>query len=208
WMGSIAMDQSGDIALGYSKTSKTTYPSINYVARNASDPLNTMTLGEGTIIDGTGAQTGTQNRWGDYSSMSVDPNGCTFWYTQEYYAGTGSFNWNTRIGSFTLPVCGDPQVSLGASSSLVPVHTDYTYTASVVTGQSPATGVKVTDVIPSSVTLLSATPSSGSCSGSTTVVCDFGNLPAGSLQTIALKVHANATGPVSDTATLSTTSPD
>src|SRR5207237_361623 len=62
--------------------------------------------------------------------------------------------------------------------------------------------------IPASLTLLSVTPSSGSCSGSTTVVCDFGNLPAGSLATISVNVHANSTGPVTDTATLSTTSPD
>src|SRR5207302_3546462 len=51
WMGSIAMDQSGDIALGYSKSSKTTYPSIDYAARRVTDPLSTMTLGEGTIIN-------------------------------------------------------------------------------------------------------------------------------------------------------------
>ena len=64
-----------------------------------------MTLGEGTLLAATGSQEATGNRWGDYSSMSVDPNGCTFWYTQEYYVGTsaafGGGGWNTRVGSFT-----------------------------------------------------------------------------------------------------------
>jgi uncharacterized repeat protein (TIGR01451 family) len=208
WMGSIAMDGAGDIALGYSKSSKTTHPAIDYVARQASDPLNAMTFGEGSIIQGTGSQQGTGSRWGDYSSMSVDPNGCTFWYTTEYYAGTGRFNWNTRIGAFTLPRCGDPQLSLNASSSQVRVRSDLTYTIGVTTGQNPALGASVSDVLPSGVTLLSVTPSRGSCQGLATVVCNLGDLPAGDLETITLKVHTNSGGTFTNTATLSTTSPD
>jgi len=208
WMGSIAMDSAGDIALGYSKSSATTHPAINYTARRASDPLNAMTLGEGTIIQGTGSQQDTGRRWGDYSSISVDPDGCTFWYTQEYYAGTGTFNWNTRIGSFTLPVCGDPQISLSASSSLVRERSDFTYTIGVTSGQSPALSATVSDVLPSAVTLLSVTSSRGTCQGTSTVVCNMGDLPAGDLETITLKVHSKAAGNLTDTATLSLSSPD
>jgi uncharacterized repeat protein (TIGR01451 family) len=208
WMGSIAMNQAGDIALGYSKSSKTTHPAIGYVARQASDPPNLLTFGEGTIIQGTGSQQGTGSRWGDYSSISVDPNGCTFWYTTEYYAGTGRFNWRTRIGAFTLPRCGDPQLSLNASSSQVRVRSDLTYTIGVTTGQNPVLGASVSDVLPSGVTLLSVTPSRGSCQGLATVVCNLGDLPAGDLETITLKVHANVGGNLTNTATLSTTSPD
>ena len=62
-----------------------------------------MTLGETHLVDGAGAQTDTSNRWGDYSDMTVDPvDDQTFWYTQEYYDSTSSFNWRTRIGSFKL----------------------------------------------------------------------------------------------------------
>jgi uncharacterized repeat protein (TIGR01451 family) len=208
WMGSIAMDSSGDIALGYSKSSATTHPSINYVARQASDPLSTMTFGEGTIIQGTGSQQGTGSRWGDYSSMSVDPKGCTFWYTTEYYTGNGRFGWSTRIGSFTLPRCGDPQLSLNASASRVRVRSDFTYTIGVTTGQSPVLGASVTDVIPSGLTLLSVASSKGSCQGVATVVCNLGDLPAGDLETITLKVHADTAGTFANTATLSTTSAD
>jgi predicted phage tail protein len=64
---------------------------------------------EVTLFAGTGSQTGTNGRWGDYSDMTIDPvDDCTFWYTTEYYATTTSFNWRTRIGSFKYPGCGGP----------------------------------------------------------------------------------------------------
>jgi uncharacterized repeat protein (TIGR01451 family) len=208
WMGSIGMDQTGAVALGYSLTSKSRNPAIAYTARRSSDPLGQMTLGEGLLYQGLGAQVGTQSRWGDYSSMSLDPNGCTFWYTTEHYLGTGSFNWGTRIGSFTLPTCGDPQLSLNASSSFLRVRSDLTYTIAVTSGQNPVLGATVSDVLPAGVTLLSVTSSTGSCQGTGTVVCNLGDLSAGALETITLKVHANSAATLTNTATLSTTSPD
>ncbi len=106
WMGSIAMNGSGDIALGYSVASTATFPSIRYVTRTQGDPLGTLPGGEVELVAGAGSQTSSSNRWGDYSSMSVDPvDDCTFWYTQEYYANTGSFDFKTRIGSFRGPSC-------------------------------------------------------------------------------------------------------
>ena len=80
-MGSIAMDRAGDIALGYSLTSANRHPRSRYTARRGGDPLGQMTLGEGLLSRALGSQTATRSRWGDYSSMSVDPNGCTFWFT-------------------------------------------------------------------------------------------------------------------------------
>jgi hypothetical protein len=107
WMGSIAMDQEGDMALGFSASSSTIFPQVRYTGRLVDDPLNTLPQGEGHIIDGTGAQTDTVNRWGDYSDMTIDPvDDCTFWYTQEYYDTTSSFNWRTRIGNFKFDTCG------------------------------------------------------------------------------------------------------
>jgi hypothetical protein len=108
WMGSIAQDQDRNIALGYSVTSPTRFPSVAYTSRMAGDPAGQMQGGEVICHEGTGAQTASSNRWGDYSSMSVDPvDDCTFWYTQEYYENTNSFDFKTRICSFRFEDC-DP----------------------------------------------------------------------------------------------------
>ncbi len=105
WMGSIAMDKQGNIALGYSASSGTVKPSIRYTGRLVTDALGTMQT-ENTIQAGGGSQTGTLHRWGDYSGMTVDPvDDCTFWYTNEYLKTSGSFNWSTRIASFKFPGC-------------------------------------------------------------------------------------------------------
>ncbi len=108
WMGSIAMNSAGDIALGYSVSGIDVYPSIRYTGRLADSPFNQMTLEEKEIGRGTGAQTSLKGRWGDYSMMSVDPVDNTFWYTQEYYTETlpasappdYGANWKTRIAAF------------------------------------------------------------------------------------------------------------
>ena len=112
WMGSIAMDQMGDIAVGYSVSSASVYPAIRYTARLQSDPLNTMEA-ESSIIEGTGSEVGS-NRWGDYSAMTVDPvDDCTFWFTSEYFPASGDYNWHTRVASFSFPPCtSNPPVTL------------------------------------------------------------------------------------------------
>lgn len=105
WLGSIAMNSLGDIALGYSAsngTNPSVFPSVFYTARHAGDPPGQMTLGEGSIKDGTGSQTGSQ-RWGDYTAMVVDPtDDTTFWYINEYVPTTSSVGWRLRIGAFNL----------------------------------------------------------------------------------------------------------
>jgi PKD repeat protein len=106
WMGSIAMDQAGNIAMGYSASSTSLRPSIHYTGRLNGDALGQMTQGEGTIISGTGSQLANLDRWGDYSDLTIDPtDDCTFWYTTEYLAANGTFNWRTRIASFAFPSC-------------------------------------------------------------------------------------------------------
>jgi len=105
WMGSIAMDKVGDIAVGYSISGTSVYPSIAYAGRVPSDPAGQLES-ETSVMVGSGSQTPNVTRWGDYSSMSVDPiDDCTFWYTQEYILSNGAFNWNTRIVSFQFPGC-------------------------------------------------------------------------------------------------------
>ncbi len=109
WMGSAAMDHVGNMAVGFSASSASIFPQIRYAGRLAGDPLDTLAQGEATLFAGTGSQTDTNSRWGDYSSLTVDPvDDCTFWYTTEYYATTTSFDWRTRIGNFKFPDCIGP----------------------------------------------------------------------------------------------------
>jgi hypothetical protein len=106
WMPSVAMDKLGNLAIGYSASSSSIYPAIRYTGRLSSDPLNTLQT-EASIIAGGGAQSGSNlARWGDYTSMTLDPaDDCTFWYANEYESTTGAFNWSTRIASFKFPTC-------------------------------------------------------------------------------------------------------
>jgi hypothetical protein len=124
WMGSVARDQAGDILVGYSESCGSTcpggtamYPSIFVAGRVPSDPTGTLES-ELQLVAGTGSQTDTSSRWGDYSSMRIDQDGCTFWYTTEYYKVTASFDWSTEIGSFSFSGCaggGTPGASLSAT---------------------------------------------------------------------------------------------
>jgi len=105
WMGSIAMDKVADIAVGYSVSSSAMHPAVRYSGRVPGDPLGTLES-EATIINGAGSQSRNLNRWGDYSSMSIDPvDDCTFWYTNEYLKASGTFNWSTQIASFKFSAC-------------------------------------------------------------------------------------------------------
>ena len=119
WMGSLAVDSQGNMALGYSTSNGTApnYPSIAYSGRLANDPLNTLPQSEVQLVAGAASQTNNCggapcHRWGDYTAMSVDPvDDCTFWYTNQYYSSTengASGNWQTRIGSFKFPSCTGP----------------------------------------------------------------------------------------------------
>lgn len=122
WMGSVAMDGSGNMALGYSVSSSSLYPSIRYTGRLVGDPLGTMPQGETTLFSGAGSQTGTASRYGDYSMMAVDPSDdCTFWFTTEYMPSTGTAPWRTRIGSFKFPSCGGPTPTATPTFTATPV---------------------------------------------------------------------------------------
>jgi uncharacterized repeat protein (TIGR01451 family) len=76
-------------------------------------------------------------------------------------------------------------------------------------GPSTTSGVKVTDTLPSGVTLVSATPSTGSCSGTTTIVCTLGVLAGGAIATVDVVVVAPTTsGTLTNTASVAATSSD
>ena len=111
FMPSIAQNGKGEIAIGYTVSSATTFPAVRYTTRRLNDPLGEMTGGEVSCFEGTGSQIdspgpnrpgGPGGRWGDYSSMSVDPqDDCTFWYTNEYYEDNSAFDFKTRICKFS-----------------------------------------------------------------------------------------------------------
>ncbi len=129
WMGGIAMDGAGNIALGYNVSSQTVYPSLRYAGRLASDPLGTLPQGEYTLINGSGVN--GSNRYGDYAAMSVDPvDDCTFWFTGEWNAAS---QWSTRIGAFKFDACGTPDFTLAASpdSQEICVGANAAYTVNI-----------------------------------------------------------------------------
>lgn len=106
WMGSAAMDKTGGIAIGYNISNATTIvPSIRYAYRGPADPLGTMG-NETSVLVGSGSQNGNLTRWGDYSTISIDPvDGCTMVFTTQFQPATGNFNWSTFIHSFKLSTC-------------------------------------------------------------------------------------------------------
>lgn len=181
FMPSLAVDKKGDLAIGYSVSDASMYPALRIAGRLAGDPLNTLTQGEQTMVQGGGFQCctfgdgSTNNRWGDYSAMTIDPSdGCTFWYTGEYYDAhpttLAGDNWLTRIGSFQLPGCSSstqaaPTVS-GFSPASGPVGTSVTVSG---TGFTNASAVKFNGTSASytvnSDTQVTATVPAGATSG-------------------------------------------
>jgi uncharacterized membrane protein len=210
WMGSIAMDQAGDIAVGYSKSSSTVNPSIAFSGRAVTDPASTLQA-ETSVINGTGSQTGGLNRWGDYSAMTVDPvDDCTFWYTTEYMKTTGSFNWNTRVANFKFPNCGAaPDFSLSASpasvsvaqggsgTSTITVNPVGGFTGSVNLSASglPAGVTATFDTNPTtSTSVLTLTASSTAATGTSTVTITGTSGSLSHTTTVTLTVTAPVVG--------------
>jgi hypothetical protein len=109
WMGSVAQDYQGNIAVGYSFVNDEKKPSVFYSGKLASEPGGVF-RSEAALVAGTGVQMNSGSRWGDYSAMSIDPtDDCTFWLTNEYYAAESEaqslFGWRTRIGKFKFAEC-------------------------------------------------------------------------------------------------------
>ncbi|WP_174505190.1 hypothetical protein [Streptacidiphilus carbonis] len=199
WMGSIAQDKVGNIALGYSQSSSSTHPSIRYTGRLAADTLGSMTQGETTALTGAGSQT-SYSRWGDYTSMAVDPaDNCTFWYTNEYEPTTGSFNWATRISSFTLPNCAsvatnDFSLALSPTSASVTPGSSATSTVSTAVTSGSAQSVALTaSGLPTGATAtFNPTPVTAGAS-STLTVATTTSTPAGTYSVTVTGTGASAT---------------
>ncbi|HEY0476797.1 MAG TPA: proprotein convertase P-domain-containing protein [Kofleriaceae bacterium] len=174
WMSSMAFDQAGNIGMGFTISSSTINPSIRYTGRLVGDAPGTMGQGEATIVAGTGSQTGNLTRWGDYSSMNIDPvDDCTFWYTQEYMGVAGSFNWRTRVGSFKFPNCGtvtnDFSITPSPTSQTVAAGSSTTYTVNTAVTAGAAQTIALTvSGLPTGVTGVFS-PTSVTAGGSSTL---------------------------------------
>jgi uncharacterized membrane protein len=217
WMGSIAMDQSGDMALGYSVSDgSSVFPSVRFTGRVPTDPASTMEA-EVNVVSGSGSESSGLTRWGDYSAMQVDPvDDCTFWYTQEYLKTTGTFNWSTRIASFKFPGCGStatPDFTIAASPSSLTItqgsNGTSTITITSLNGFNSATTLSATG-LPSGVTAafstnpvtppangtatstLTLTASSSATTGAATVTITGVSGSTTHSTTIALTVNAAA----------------
>src|SRR6266404_9159927 len=125
FMPSINVDGSGNMAIGYSVASTTLNPGIRYAGRLTTDAANAL-QSENIIMASTGHQTRTNTdgggRWGDYTSMFVDPtDNCTFYHVNEYYSVTQSVGWRNRVGTFRFSQCtGSPSATPTPSPSVTP----------------------------------------------------------------------------------------
>jgi hypothetical protein len=181
WMGSAATDSAGNMALGYSISSSSIYPGIAYTGKLPADAQ--MTQGETVFQCGTSIGCGGQmqySRWGDYSSMSIDPaDDCTFWYTNEYLPKTGVFNWKTRIASFSLPGCAAAVVdkfslSLSPSADTIEQGTSDVSTVGTEVTTGAAQNVDLSATGMPFDTTVSFSPTSVTSGGSSQMTVDVG----------------------------------
>jgi len=171
WMGSIAMDKVGNIAMGYSLSNSSVFPSIRFTGRVPGDTLGTMEA-ETSIIDGAGSQSPTLRRWGDYSNISVDPvDDCTMWYTNEYLTANGKFNWSTRISSFKFATCqAGSQVALKSITLSSPL---------IIGGCQTAVGtVTLNSVAPTGGAVVQLTNTNGAATAPASVTVPAGKTSA------------------------------
>ena len=182
WMGSMVMDHSGNIALGYGVSSSATYPSVRFTGRQPFDVLNTMES-ETSMVMGAGSQIpqdgAAANRWGDYSSFSVDPiDDCTLWYTHEYMAVTGDYVWSTQIGNLKFGTCQPLNLAPAFGISATPAFSVYQGASAVINiatsvqnGFSSALSLSATGLPAGTTAMFSSTtiPSPGSGGATVTI---------------------------------------
>jgi hypothetical protein len=205
WLGSAAMDKLGNIALGYSVSSSTVYPSIRYTGRLVSDPLGKMTERETTLIAGTGSQLGPDFRWGTYANMAVDPvDDCTFWFTSEYLATTGTAPWQTRIGSFRFSNCTagppptatftpTPTSTVTLTATLTPTATTTATLTKTVTSTATATATLTNTATSTATSTATLTKTATSTATSTATLTKTATSSATSTATLTMTATSTAT---------------
>ena len=189
WMPSLAVDKDGNMALGYSASSAALFPAIRYAGRLSTDPANTFGQSETSLIEGTASQCcnfsdgSINNRWGDYSAMTIDPDGCTFWYTTQYYESPqpttlGGDNWQTRIGSFKYPSCTPNSATATIQGTVTSSATGNAISGALLTAGSNSTTTDgsgqyvLGSLAPATYTVIAS--ASGYTNGSASVVASAG----------------------------------
>jgi hypothetical protein len=189
WMGSLAFDDEGTLAIGYSASSTTERPSLRYTYRSAGDPLGAL-LDEAVMVQGNGSQT-SGNRWGDYSALALDPtDGRTFWYVGEYVPSGSS--WSTRIGSFqaTTP---DLTLALAAIPTTVTAGEEVELALTTTAGPNAVSGVEVEADVPVGTSYVAGSASCGGAydAGTETVSFAVGSLAANASQVCTFRVETD-----------------
>ena len=212
WMPGIAMDKAGDIAVGYSISSSSVFPSIAHTGRVPTDPPGTLE-NETILLSGSGSQTGGLSRWGDYTSMAIDPSDdCTFWYANQYQPANGSFNWNTQLASFSFPSCAStaPDFTVSGSPTSQTVvqgnSTSYTVTVGAVNGftgpvsfgasglpSGAGASFNPTSVTGSGTSTMNVTASTSTPPGTYTITITGTSGSSSHTTTVSLTVNAAAT---------------
>ena len=197
WMGSIAMDQSGDILLGYSRSSSTSFPSIYVAGRVPGDAAGTLSQ-EISLLNGGGSQT-MYTRWGDYTAMRIDPaDDCTFWYVNEYLPQTSFGNWYTYIGSHKITGCGSG--GGGGSPDFGLSVTPASLTVNAGSDSGSGASVTVTSMNDFNAQVTFTTSCSGLISCSASPATPPKNSTASSTLTVAVASGADA-GTITETVT-------
>ncbi len=220
---SIAVNANNDVLIGYSRSSASQYVSANYSFRLSCNAANTL-QSDAVLKAGEGPYykigvTSQKNRWGDYSSTVVDPaNDVDMWTIQEYAAtpvNTGANDGDGRWGTWWGRITGqsaqaaDLGIAVTVSPDPATAGSNLTYTITVTNnGPGVATEVSVTDTLPSGVSFVSVTPSQGTCSGASTVICNLGTINNSATATVTLAVTATPGGTVGNTASVASASCD
>lgn len=103
----------------------------------------------------------------------------------------------------------DVGVVITPSTTSASVGGTLTYNVSVTNaGASTVSGVSLTDVLPTGVNFVSATPSQGSCSGTTTVACALGSLGSGVSANVQINAIATVVGTLTNSASVTANEAD
>jgi hypothetical protein len=187
WMGSAAMNAAGDLAVAYSVSSPQIYPSLRYAARFGSDAPGGLRQGEQTIFNGSYSQRHTRSRWGDYSSLSVDPSDdCSFWFTGEAYEATAQYHsnidWVTKISRFSLRQCaalprGSLQGKVVNAATGLPIPNALVATSNGYMRTTGANGnYSMSPVVPDSYSMTVSAPGYAKATASGVTVMDGGTV--------------------------------
>jgi len=223
----IDINSSGSIGMSYIKSgndTSTDYMSMDVTGRTSSDATGTMETPV-VVPNGAGQANYTDfaspHREGDLSGINVDPSTGSFWAANEFANTEATANWGTAVASFqpTVPANSADLAVTTTGPSSVTAGTTVSYTVTLTNnGPNPATGVVLTDNLPTGSVFVSMTQGSGSDafaqsqSGGTVTETAAASIASGSTDTFTLTVSAPSTlapgSNFSNTASVSGTTTD